>query len=169
MKEVLTPAVDALLEQLREQTTAVADTKKMINQLRARMGEEPMFDDITAESVDAGPSRPDLYYGKPLATAAQMFLQRKKRACPIEEIFEGLKAGGFEFPETWKKSDWLRLFAVQIGKNSKTFHRLPNGTLGLLAWYPAVNAKKGAAKMTSTSTAEQVEEGIEGANEPPGQ
>jgi hypothetical protein len=31
---------------------------------------------------------------------------------------------------------------LNIAKNTKAFHRLPNGTYGLLGWYPEVEKKQ---------------------------
>jgi len=136
MKEKLNAAIDVLIEQLQQQVQQVAETKKMINSLRQRMGEEPLYPDVSPESVVGGGSRRDLYYGKPLATAAQMYLERRKQACEAEEILNGLEQGGFDFAALgWKEKDRLRSLAMSLAKNTKTFHRLPNGSFGLLSWY----------------------------------
>jgi hypothetical protein len=120
----------------------IAETKRMINGLRRRMGEEPLYADVEHEET-TGPIRKDMYYGKPLSTAARMFLERRKTACTPEEIMKGMEAGGFDFKAmNWKEADRLRVFAITLGKNSQIFHRLPNDTIGLLEWYPTVAAAK---------------------------
>ncbi|MGA3209201.1 MAG: hypothetical protein ABSE05_15440 [Syntrophales bacterium] len=58
----------------------------------------------------------------------------RKQACSVVEITGVLKKGGFDFP--WKADDCLRSVAISLSKNSQIFHRLPNNTFGLLAWYP---------------------------------
>lgn len=144
--EKLASAVEALQEELVSKMQEVAETKKMINALRKRMGEEPLYMDV--DTPDAGgTTRPDMYYGKPLSTAARMFLERRKTACLADDIMKGLQAGGFDFSSlNWKENDRLRLLAVTLGKNSQTFHRLPNGTVGLLEWYPTVVKKEKSEK-----------------------
>src|SRR5258708_34494343 len=100
MKTELSPAVEALRNQLHEQMAEVNETKKMINSLLKRMGEEAEFPEADLGQMSMrlnGASRPDLYYGKPFATAAQEYLERRKHACSAEEIQRGLEHGGFDF------------------------------------------------------------------------
>jgi len=153
MSEKLNAAVEVLLEQLEKQTQEVADTKKTINALLARMGKEPMFEDVMPERV-GGNIRPDEYYGKPLATAAQQYLERRKQACSAEEILTGLEEGGFDFrAQGWKDNDRLRSLAISLAKNTKTFHRLPNKTFGLFDWYETVR-RNGRSKQEETAEEE---------------
>lgn len=136
MKEKLGSAVEALTQQLEEQIREVAETKKMINSLRKRMGEAPLYADIESESVVSGVIRPDQFYGKPLATAAQQYLEMRRQATSAEDILSGLNQGGFDFAALgWSEPTRLRSLAMSLAKNTKTFHRLPNGMFGLLAWY----------------------------------
>src|SRR3989304_2601851 len=137
MNDKLRFAGEVLLEELQSQLQEVAETKKTINALCKRMGKDPMFADVVPEHLNAGPIRPDQYFGRPLSTVAQEFLERQRRACPADEIMRGLIQGGFDFKSTgWQEKDWLRLFSITLAKNSKAFLRLPNGTFGLANWYP---------------------------------
>jgi hypothetical protein len=134
MSERLAAAIEELEEHLAQQQAEVADTKKMINSLRKRMNLEPLYTDVSVEGI--GSIRPDQYYGKPLATAASDFLERRKRACSAEDILRGLIDGGFDFDAIeWKEKDRLRLLASSLAKNNVKFHRLPQGQFGLLDWY----------------------------------
>ncbi|MFZ0912546.1 MAG: hypothetical protein WBQ76_05375 [Candidatus Korobacteraceae bacterium] len=154
----MTAAIEELQAHLDQQLQDVAETKKMINALRKRNGEESLYADVAVESV--GAMRPDQYYGKPLATAAAEYLERRKQACPAEEIMRGLEQGGFDFEATgWKEKDRHRLLAVSLAKNNVKFHKLPNNTFGLLAWYDqAVLAKKNKDEKKQNGT-EEVTEG----------
>jgi len=146
MDETLSAAIDVLLAKLEEQTRATIETKRTINSLRQMMGEEPLFQDeeLQTSPADFSPSRPDLYYGKPLATACRDYLERRKRACTAEDILKGLEQGGFDFESTgWREKDRLRSLSISLAKNTAIFHRLPNGTFGLLSWYPEVAKRKG--------------------------
>jgi len=158
MKEKLSPAVDALLEKLKEQQAAVATTKKMVNQLRVMMGEEPLFPDVEPEITLSGTVRPDQYYGKQPTMAAEEYLKRRGQASSAEEIQRGLAEGGFDFTAMgWKPKDHVRMIAITLAKNPQKFHRLPNGTFGLLDWYPNAisrKAEKSPDKPTSGSTTE---------------
>lgn len=146
MKEKLNAAIEVLEAQLQEQLQQVTETKKMINALLQRIGEEARFADVAAEQVVVGTTRRDAYYGKPLATAVQEYLKRRNQACTAEEILRGLEQGGFDFrPLGWRDDDRLRSLAISLAKNSVTFHRLPNGTFGLLGWYPEVGKIEPAA------------------------
>jgi hypothetical protein len=133
-------AIEVLTEQLNQLLREVAEKKRVINSLYRTVGEEPLYQDVDADQTTGGwPVRPDQFYGKPFATAAIEFLQMQKRACYTEDIVKGLEMGGFDFKAlNWQDSGRLRNVAISISKNTKTFHKLPNGYIGLLAWYPDV-------------------------------
>jgi hypothetical protein len=167
MDEKLSAAVDVLLAKLEEQTRSVVETKKMINSLRQIMGEEPLFqgEELQASVADLSPSRPDLYYGKPLAAACRDYLERRKRACMADEILKGLEEGGFDFePLGWKEKDRLRSLSISLAKNTAIFHRLPNnGAFGLLAWYPEVAKRKAEAEKVPVNNGTEQAKQAEGA------
>src|SRR6266516_2198808 len=97
MSEKLSAAVEELLTQLQQQLDEVAETKNMINSLKKRMGEGPLFQDVVAESIQGKMSlRPDQYYGKPLSAAAQDYLERRNQACSAAEILKAMEDGGFD-------------------------------------------------------------------------
>jgi len=147
MKAELSPAVEALRNQLQEQLTEANETKKMINALLKRMGEDPEFPDLEVGQqirLGGGVARPDQYYGKPFATAAQEYLERRKQACSAEDIMKALEQGGFDFRALgWKDNDRLRSVAISLAKNNQKFHKLPNNTFGLLSWYPNLTDRSG--------------------------
>jgi len=166
MSDKLQAAIEELQTHLDQQIQEVADTKKMINALRKRMGLEPLYADTSVEQ--AGPLRPDQFYGKPLATAAQDYLERRKQACTAEEIMRGLEQGGFDFDGTgWKEKDRLRMLAISLAKNNVKFHKLPNNTFGLLAWYDqsVINKRKEErGERGKQNGAETVENNVEEAS-----
>jgi hypothetical protein len=141
MSERLSAAIEELEEHLAEQLNEATETKKMINSLCKRMGQEPRYEDVAVETT--GSIRPDQYYGKPLASAASDYLERRKRSLSAEEILKALEDGGFDFDaQGWKEKDRLRLLASSLAKNTAKFHRLPNGSYGLLAWYDQAVLKR---------------------------
>jgi hypothetical protein len=88
MSEKLTAAIEELVEHLRQQLQEVADTKRTINALRRKIGEQAMFDDVEGENLNVRSAalKPDQFYGKPLATAAQEYLDARRQACTADEI-----------------------------------------------------------------------------------
>jgi hypothetical protein len=154
--EKLNSAIEVLLDQLKDQVRGVSETKRTINALRRSNGEGALFPDVE-EDIGISQLRADQFYGKPLATSAQEFLERRKQACPADEILKGLDAGSFDFKSLgWPEKDRLRNVSVSLAKNTKTFHRLPNGTFGLLSWYPEVlkreREREGQAPKEKTAT-----------------
>jgi len=139
-------AIDVLLEQLASQQREVGDTKRMINNLCRRMGQEPMFSDTEEEALGSPTIKADQYYGQPLSTAVADFLVNVKRKSPAtaEEIVRALEQGGYLFPKEWKQ-DRARILSISLAKNTKTFHRLPSGAYGLLSWYPEIPKEKRSA------------------------
>lgn len=143
MSDRLSGAVEELEIQLQEQLQEVSNTKKLINSLLKRTGQPPRYPDTSVET--AGPIRKDVYYGKPLATAVQMVLERMGGAATAADILKALEEGAFDFrPLKWTDAMRLRNLAISMAKNTKAFHKLPNGTFGLISWYDAatINASK---------------------------
>lgn len=137
MSEKLNAAIEELQEQLALQLQEVVETKKVINNLRKRLNLPPLYEDVAVEQ--GGNVRADQFYGKPFATAAQEYLERRKQACSAVEILEGLVKGGFDFRKTkWQEKDRVRMVAISLAKNNLKFHKLPNNTFGLVTWYPDV-------------------------------
>src|SRR5882724_6252343 len=92
--EDMTPALDFLHRQLQDKLAEATEIKKTINGLLKQLGAEPEFTDLEAGQMPLrGIARPDQYYGKPFATAAQEYLERRKQACSAEEIMKGLEQG----------------------------------------------------------------------------
>jgi hypothetical protein len=165
MSDKLTAAIEELQSHLEQQLQEASDTKKTINALRKRMGLEALYPDVSVEQV--GALRRDQFYGKPLATAAQEYLERRKQACPADEIMTGLEQGGFDFDATgWKEKDRLRMLAISLAKNNTKFHKLPNNTFGLLSWYdPAAINKRPKEERGKQNGSVEVEKGEDEAAE----
>jgi len=155
MDEKLNAAIEVLLERLHEKEREVIEAKKMINSLRQMSGESPLFTDADLQQSNNS-SRRDLYYGKPLSTACREYLEFRKQACDANEILDALEDGGFDFEALgWKEKDWLRSLSISLAKNSGIFHRLPNGTFGLLAWYSEIKKRKAIPKNNQEQIAEE--------------
>jgi hypothetical protein len=141
MREKFQPAIDALQSELLDLEQQMLETKQVINRLCAKAGIDPLYPDATQSTVNntLGGLRSDSFYGKAITTAAREFLEMRKMAglgpATPREIYEALVKGGYTFES---KDDTTALIGVRatIRKNSSIFHRLPNGTYGLLSWYP---------------------------------
>lgn len=141
--------IDDALEELRKQEAAVVRTKELINKLCEFGKRELMF-----PNIETGPDaqrrtsiRRNAFYGQPLARCVREFLESRKAAghgeATLDEIMAALKEGSFDLTTISKDEDGQRRgVAISLAKNSVTFHKLPNGDFGLLAWYPNVKAKK---------------------------
>jgi len=156
MTDRLSGAIEELELQLQEQMQEVASTKKLINALLKRSGQEPRYSDVAMEGV--GAMRTDEYYGKTVTTAVQMYLERRHAALTAEDITRGLEQGGFDFkPLNWSDAARVRNVAISLSKNPSTFHKLPNGSWGLTAWYPNVVAKKAKSEKDAKDSAQKAE------------
>jgi hypothetical protein len=131
--------------------------KRLVNELFKDCNEEPPYNigDDSATSVQITTTRPDQYYGRPLATVVKDILDgRAKRnlgAISLNELFEGMKAGGYHFEKD--ETNAKISLSVTIAKNP-AFTKLPNtGYIGLAAWYPEIKKRKatnGGAKTPET-------------------
>ncbi|MDX6498380.1 MAG: hypothetical protein QOG23_1640 [Blastocatellia bacterium] len=157
----------------------IAKLKKTANHLADMSGESPIYTDVDLDqdmAAGVAPNRPDAYYGKPLATAVREYLEFRRKAVPVEEILKGLGQGGFDFEALeWSPSTRLRALAMSMAKNTAVFHKLPNGTWGLLAWYPAATqkrtdkTKKPTKRKVKTKVEKKKKGPVESATEPESQ
>lgn len=148
-------AIDELEKDLSDAERHANALLSAINVLRAKSGLPPRTpgggsgDGIRSSvSVPTGPVptasniKQDTFFGKRMGTAAREFLEMRKSQglgpAKAREIFDALKAGGFQFNT---KDDTTSIVSLRntITKNTAMFQKLPNGTFGLRSWYP--NAK----------------------------
>ena len=121
MSEYLQKAIEELEKKLQGQLDEVAETKKAINLLCRQMGEPPKFADVLPEKVSGSLSvRTDQFFRKPLATAVREYLQIRGSAAKVDEIYEALKRGGFEFVG---KDEGVRKrgLTISLGKSRQLF------------------------------------------------
>lgn len=131
---------------LTNQESEVLKTKEMINRLCEFAGKPPLYSDAELQpSSQTGITRSDQFYGKALASSVRDILDMRNVSgvgpATVREIFEALKEGGYHF-ETKNDKNAMRGLRVSLSKNVGTFHKLPNGEFGLLAWYPKAKQSK---------------------------
>jgi hypothetical protein len=154
MDDKLRDALDVLIERVESKSNELAELKRMVNALARETGTGSIYPDAETAGGSNGaaqPIRPDLFYGKSPIVAAREYLELRGRAVPVEEILQALAKGGFDFEaQKWTEETRLRNLAISLSKNSVIFHKLPNGTYGLVKFYPDVQAEK---KQRKTGTA----------------
>lgn len=150
MDNAFAPAIAALQAELADLDRKSRELKGTINVLCKHAGQPELYSNLqsdTGATTVAG-IKADTFYGKTIATAAREYLEMRKAtnlgpATP-REIYEALIEGGYQFEAKSKDIAMVGLRS-NLRKNSKTFHRLPNGQYGLLSWYPNAKAAKPSA------------------------
>ena len=145
MASELLPAIEALEKKLSALEMQANGIRSAINVLCETGGLTERYPNVGAPShqareVSLSRIGSDTFYGKKQSTAIRQYLELRKAAgghgpATPREIFDALKAGGMQFEA---KSDEVALVGLRalLRKNTATFHKLPNGTYGLLSWYP---------------------------------
>ena len=160
MKPELMPAIELFRGKL-------ADAERNVNQIRGALNlllVEAGLPPIPSGGGDQGgggtaPTEiaPDTFYGKRLQTAAREYLEMRRARgqgpAKPREIYEAVVAGGFQFEATSADVALVGLRAM-LRKRSHVFHKLPNGTYGLTAWYPHAKAASGKATQGNDAVAD---------------
>lgn len=143
------PALDALEGELTDLKRKSNEIKAAINTLCRNAGVSPHYSDeeIAGSNQDQAflEIKPDTFYGKKMSRAAREYLEMRRARgqgpAKPREVYDALVEGGLQF--TGKDMN-LRLTVLRsaMRKNSQTFHRLPNGSYGLLKWYPDAKPSK---------------------------
>lgn len=107
---------------------------------------------VAAKTAKHG-TRPDRYFGKPLASVVRTILSARHE-CDIgpataEEIYAEMLSGGYNFEDKSEENS-KRALAVSLSKNTTTFRRLPNDMWGLAEWYGPVTTRKPKTSTVST-------------------
>lgn len=137
------------LEQVKSDITGLelqlAEKKRMANYLSEMAGAGPVYADADEPSSISATSHGDEFYGKTATAAAREVLEKRKRMglgpATLAEIYESLTDGGYQFDasSTTNAKNSLR---VTLSKRSETFHKLPNGKIGLTKWYTNIKPTK---------------------------
>ena len=128
-----------LLERSLEEAERKADgLRAAINALCEAAGLPARHHIKAADGAKLTQIKSDTFYGQKLQTAIRSFLEMRRAqtlgpATP-REIFDALKAGGFQFGS----HDDVAIITLRalLRKRTEYFHKLPNGTYGMTAWYP---------------------------------
>lgn len=146
---VLMPAINMLQQKLDDAERHAAGIRDALNLLRKEAG----LPEVTASTGGAAQAsitqiKSDTFYGKRQQTAVREYLEMRKLqdlgpARP-REIFDALKAGGFQYEA---KDDNIAMVGLRalLRKRTNIFHKMPNGAYGLTAWYPHAKTTKAEA------------------------
>jgi hypothetical protein len=162
MSEQVMGTIELLQSQIQKQEQEIAEKKRVINTLCPLAGIPAIYAEIESASTVSGAIRADEFYGQPLQSVVRSVLEKRKRAnlgpATVKDIYLAMKAGGYQFSA--KNDDYaMRGLYQSLTKNSGTFHKLPNGQYGLLAWYPTAKAAK--SKGASVAESEGIDEDAE--------
>ena len=147
MTHELMPAIQLLEKELEEAERSANNLLDTINSLRKRAGLAPRARGAAGGVADGALTeiKSDTFYGKKLQTVIREYLgmRRAQNAGPAKpkEIYEALVQGGFQFDSSSDEVAMIGLRAV-LRKRTEVFHKLPNGTYGLMEWYPNAKATK---------------------------
>ncbi len=157
MTKTLDDAIEEIVAEIGTMEAAVRDKKRTVNTLCGVAGREEMYTLDTPEAALPTRVRPDQFYGQPLASAVRTILEMRRQqnlgAATVNEVFDALTAGGYQFNT---KSDDVARQSLRnsLSKNTVTFHKLPNGRFGLLGWYPNVKPAKSVQPTSNGDSAE---------------
>ncbi|CAN5734699.1 hypothetical protein BH18ACI4_BH18ACI4_28620 [soil metagenome] len=146
MDQTTQVTIDKIYAQIGGLEEQIEKKQEAINMLYEMEGEPVAFPNIGAARASAAVAfRGDQFFGKPLATAVKEILEqrwgRKLGAMSLNELFDVMKAGGFDFGNSDDKIA-RRNLSIALSKNPH-FMRVPaNNHIGLTEWYPNVKRKK---------------------------
>jgi hypothetical protein len=170
MSNELLPAITLLegeYEELVRNANALLTT---INVLRGRAGMPPREPGTPSPGAPGGGSggsatltqiKPDTFYGKKMQTAVREYLEMRRSQgmgpAKPREIYDAITAGGYQFETTIVENAMVGLRAL-LRKRTQFFHKLPNGTYGMTAWYPHAKTAKGSAAGAAATTSGEDED-----------
>lgn len=151
MSDQIRSAIDSLYSEMEILNKRMAEIKKSINNLSVINGEEPPFKDLEFTTVVGTNSiRPDQYFGKGLATAVKEYLKARGRAATVQEIYDALRSGGFEFTGTKGEKIQMRNLAISLSKNSTDFvYVKSSNAYGLWEFYPEKKREREKKKIAN--------------------
>jgi hypothetical protein len=165
--EITEAAIAKLERSIEELEGKIRALRTAINTMCVDDGLPPRYPDA---ALVCGGSRlsqiqDDTFYGKKQTPAMREYLEMRKAqglgpATP-REIYDALKSGGYQFG-TSEKIALVSLRAL-LRTQPLVFHKLPQGTYGLTAWYPDPKRSdaepKGAAKKRRRAPRKPVRQG----------
>ena len=150
MSDDITEAAIAKLERgIEEFEQKIRALRTAINTMCENAGLQPRYAEALltgGNSVKLSQIQDDTFYGKKQTPAMREYLEMRKAqgggpATP-RDIYEALKSGGYQF-ETKDETVALVGLRALLRTQPNVFHKLPQGTYGLTAWYPDAKRQSG--------------------------
>jgi hypothetical protein len=144
MAHDLDPAIATLERRREEALQNVAELERTINMLCKEAGQPPRYAETTTSSgAKLIQISDDTFYGQKQTPAMRTYLEMRRAQgvgpATVREIYEAIKSGGYVFEAKEVETALVGMRAL-LRTQPQVFHRLPQGTWGLTAWYP--DAKK---------------------------
>jgi len=146
-------SIEELKKQVIQKEKELIDIKKAVNQL-CNLIEQPAIYIINQADKEqlAIQLKGDEYYMQPVARVIHKILERRKALgagpASIREVYEEMKAGGFNF-DAKNEQNAIRGIRASMIKNTAKFHKLPIGKFGLREWYPELKESNDATKKSN--------------------
>jgi hypothetical protein len=144
MPNELDPAIAAFERKREEALANVMEHERTINSLCKEAGYPIRYTESAANhATKVTQISDDTFYGQKQTPAMRTYLDMRKAqglgpATP-REIYEAIKSGGYVFEAKDAEVALVGMRAL-LRTQPNIFHKLPQGTWGLTAWYP--DAKK---------------------------
>ncbi len=137
-------AIDYFKRKVEAHMAKIAEWQRSANEIAAENGMPPAYDSVVDGSTMTAISRLDQFakFATP-STAARSYLESRKTAATLDQIFAALKDGGYQFTDS--DVDARASLKIALGKDGKV-RPLGNGAYGLWEWYPDVKRAKVTAK-----------------------
>ena len=146
MPSELDPAIAALERRREEALATAAELERTINTLCKEAGYAPRHTEATSTTVSTKVTHisDDTFYGQKHTPAMRTYLEMRKTQnlgpATAREIYDAIKAGGYVFEAKDATTALVGMRAL-LRTQPNVFHRLPQGTWGLTAWYPDARAE----------------------------
>ena len=129
------------LHQVEEEVNKI---KKAINLLCEIDGKQAMYAETDGTSCTVVKLKGDEFHNIAQATAITEIMERRRNSnlapVTIDEIYDDLIAGGFQFTKGKNEAIQKRGLAITMSKNRK-FYKLPNDKWGIKSWYNIKDTK----------------------------
>ncbi|MET4293638.1 hypothetical protein ABIB06_004710 [Bradyrhizobium sp. LB8.2] len=144
------PAIAAMERRREEALAGVADLERTINHLCKEAGYPPRYNEATvSNATKVTQISDDTFYGMKQTPAMRAYLEMRKAQglgpANTREIYDALVQGGYQFESKTPDIAMVGMRAL-LRTQPLVFHRLPQGTWGLAAWYPDAKKPKEEAK-----------------------
>lgn len=152
MSTDLESAINSLYSEMESINSRLSEIKRSINILSVLNGKQAPFSETDFNSLALiGSVRPDQFFGKALATSVKEFLKMNGRAMTAQEIYEGLKNGGYEFTGNKSEKIQSRNLSISLSKNSNDFvYVKSSNAYGLWEFYPEKQKEREKQKNAKT-------------------